>query len=79
MNNPLIENINYIHTTTLGEQRIKNNLGHYDIDVVYWCKLRILDKNSRIERIGKNWYIHATDCIITINASSYTIITCHSL
>lgn len=30
-----------------------------------------------IERHGKNWYVHTDGCVITVNASSYTIITCH--
>lgn len=30
-----------------------------------------------IERRGKNWYISTDNCIITVNAYSYTIITAH--
>ena len=77
MKNVLIDNIGKIHTTEMGIGRIKRNLGLGDIDAVEWCRERILDKNARIERNGKNWYVMIDDSIITVNASSYTIITAH--
>ena len=77
MNNALIENISRVHTTEMGVGRIKNNLGLGAVDVVEWCRERILDKNARIERNGKNWYVIIDDSVITVNASSYTIITAH--
>lgn len=72
----LIQNINKIHTTEMGVGRISRNL---DItgDVVEYCKKKILKDESVVERKGKNYYIHVDDCIITVNASSYTIITAH--
>ena len=73
----LIKNIDKIHTTDMGVDRIRRNLGLGDVDVVSWCKERVLDKTSIKERQGKNWYVRADGCVITINASSYTIITCH--
>ena len=33
--------------------------------------------NAVITRSGKNWYVNIDNCIITINAYSYTIITAH--
>jgi hypothetical protein len=30
-----------------------------------------------MERRGKNWYVSAENCVITVNAHSYTIITAH--
>ncbi len=77
MENILIENIDSIHTTDMGVDRIRRNLGLGDIDVVVWCKRKILDPDAVIERQGKNWYVHIDGCVITVNASSYTIITCH--
>lgn len=72
----LIQNINKIHTTEMGVGRISRNL---DItgDVVEYCKNKILKDESVVERKGKNYYVHVDDCIITVNASSYTIITAH--
>ena len=73
----LLSNLNKIHTTKLGIERIKRNL-YLDVDdVVYWCKQKVQDKNSVIIRKGKNWYVSVDDCVITINAYSYTIITAH--
>ena len=77
--NDLIENIDKLHTTEMGTQRIKRNLQLETEDAVQWCKARILDKNAAIERIGKNWYVVAENCKITVNAHSYTIITAHKL
>ncbi|MBD5460625.1 MAG: DUF3781 domain-containing protein [Lachnospiraceae bacterium] len=76
MNN-LIENIDKLHTTEMGIERIKRNLQIETDDVVQWCRVHILDKNAAIERTGKNWYVTIDNCRITINAHSYTIITAH--
>lgn len=75
----LIENIDALHTTELGAERIKRNLQIETDDVVQWSKERILDKEAKIERIGKNWYITTGACKITVNAHSYTIITAHKV
>lgn len=77
--NDLIENIDLLHTTEMGVERIKRNLQFKTDDVVQWCKARILDKDAKMERIGKNWYIVAGECKITVNAYSYTIITAHKV
>lgn len=77
MTNALLENLDRIHTTEMGVDRIRRNMSLGNIDVVSWCKEKILDKNAEIERRGKNWYVQDNDCIITVNASSYTIITVH--
>ena len=77
MENVLIENIDSVHTTDMRVDIIRRNLGLGDSDVVAWCKGKILDTNAIIEKQGKNWYVHIDGYIITVNASSYTIITCH--
>ena len=77
MTNALLENLDRVHTTEMGVDRIRRNMKLGDIDVVSWCKEKILDKSAEIERRGKNWYVHDNECIITVNASSYTIITVH--
>ena len=75
--NELIENIDKVHTTEMGIERIKRNLSLKTDNVVYWCKDKILNDCAIIERKGKNWYVHIDNCIITVNAYSYTIITAH--
>ncbi|MDE6501563.1 MAG: DUF3781 domain-containing protein [Ruminococcus sp.] len=77
--NSLIENIGKLHTTEMGEERIKRNLQIETDNIVEWCIDKILDKNAETERIGKNWYISVKGCRITVNANSYTIITAHKI
>ncbi|SFW12088.1 DUF3781 domain-containing protein [Ruminococcus flavefaciens] len=77
MNSELINNIDKLHTTELGEVRIKRNLSLECSDTVKWCRYRILSPEAVIGRRGKNWYITVNGCIITVNAYSYTIITAH--
>ena len=79
MKNDLIENIEKLHTTAMGRDRIRRNLslGEDVGDVVAWCRKRILDDSAIITRRGKNWYVTIDGCIITVNAYSYTIITAH--
>ena len=73
----LLDNIDNLHTTPMGIDRIRRNLGLGKIDVVEWCKSKILDPLAVIQRQGKNWYITIDGSIITVNAGSYTIITVH--
>jgi hypothetical protein len=77
MSNVLIDNIDKVHTTEMGVDRIRKNLGLDNVDVVEWCRTKILDRNADITRQGKNWYVRIDGCVITVNASSYTIITAH--
>ena len=77
MSNVLIDNIEKVHTTEMGVGRIRRNLCLDNVDVVEWCKTKILDRNADITRQGKNWYVRIDGCVITVNASSYTIITAH--
>ena len=75
----LLENLDKIHTTPMGIERIRRNLA-FDAevsDVVAWCRERICDERCEITRNGKNWYCKIDGCIISVNAYSYTIITAH--
>ena len=73
----LLQNLDKLHTTELGVMRIKKNLALDTDNVVEWCKAKIISENASVLRNGKNWYINIDDCIITVNAYSYTIITAH--
>lgn len=75
--NELITNIDKLHTTELGTERIKKNLVLTCADPVVWCKDKILDSRTVIERKGKNWYAVIDDCVITVNAYNFCIITAH--
>lgn len=75
--NELLDNINMIHTTPMGIDRIKRNLKIDVEDVVIFIKEKLLNKECKIYRKGKNYYASIDNIIITINAYSYTIITAH--
>ena len=74
--NDIIINIDKMHTTKLGIERIKKNL-NIKHDVIKYCQNIILNPNSIIYKKGKNWYCKLDNIIITINSYSYTIITAH--
>ena len=78
MTNDLIENINKIHSTELGIIRVKRNLELKTNDIINYCKKFII-KADNINKKGKNWYVYKEDCIITINANSYAVITAHRI
>lgn len=71
----LLSNIDKVHTTKLGIDRIKKNLKIDTDDVVEWCKNKVLDQNCNIYKQRKNWYCEVDNVKITINSYSYTIIT----
>ncbi|MDR0963849.1 MAG: DUF3781 domain-containing protein [Clostridium sp.] len=70
--------IEKLHTTPMGIDRIRRNLSLDIEDVVTWCKeaVRTTD-TSAIYRQGKNWYVTGDGFVLTINAHSHTIITAH--
>lgn len=73
----LLDNIDKIHTTKMGVDRIKRNLKIDSDDVVKYCKNKMLDKKCNIYKQGKNWYCEVENIKITINSYSYTTITAH--
>lgn len=77
----LVKNIRRIDITDMAIDRVKKNIEtETEIDdVIGWAKAQILDKNAVIERAGKNWYVTANGYKITVNASTYTIITAHRI
>ena len=76
--NDLLTHLDQLHTTELGQIRIRKNLHLNVLDVVSWCKETI--KNSDIIfGLGKNWYVYHNGIVLTINAHSLTIITAHKI
>lgn len=73
----LLNNLDKLHTTIMGVERIKKNLKTNTEDVVDYCKSIIEDSECLIYRQGKNWFCQKDNIIITVNAHSYTIITAH--
>ena len=75
----LLSNLDKLHTTALGIERIKKNISLDVEDVVNWCREEIEKNNACISRKGKNWYISVDKFKITVNAYSFTIITAHKI
>ena len=73
----LLNNLDKVHTTEMGVDRIKRNIEVDVDDIVAYCIDKIKQENAVIERKGKNYYVTVDGIIITVNASSYTIITAH--
>ncbi len=73
----LLSNIDKVHSTEMGIDRIKKNLKLDTNDVAQYCKNIVLDKNCNIYKQGKNWYCETNNIVVTINSYSYTIITAH--
>lgn len=73
----LLDNLDKVHSTPLGIERIKRNLSLDEEDIISWCINKMKNNNCIIYRKGKNWYVEIDNFILTINAYSYTIITAH--
>ena len=74
----LIENIDKFHTTEMGVGRIQRNLG-IDEEPVNYCISKLKQDNAEVVKEGKNYYVTVDSCTITINSSSFTIITAHKV
>lgn len=68
-----------LHTTELGQMRIRRNLGLPEVDAVELCRKLIADGNVQIQRKGKNYYVMASGVSMTVNTGSMTIITAHKI
>ncbi|MGI5972431.1 MAG: DUF3781 domain-containing protein [Oscillospiraceae bacterium] len=77
MDNDLLANLDKLHTTEMGIDRMKRNLKIDEADVVKYCYGMILNPKAFIQWKGKNWYVYIENVKITVNAHSYTIITAH--
>ena len=73
----LLLNIDKIHTIKIRITRIQKNLKINTCDVIDYCKSKILDKKCKLYKQGKNSHCEIDNLRITINSSSYTIITAH--
>lgn len=76
--NDLILNVDKLHTTKLGIERINRNVKLQSLEVISWCQ-NAVENADYIMRKGKNWYVYKDGIAITVNAHSYTIITAHKI
>ena len=75
----LLDNLDRLHTTELGEVRIRKNVNINNEDVVSYLKDKIMDKDSLIYKNGKNYYCEIDGIRITVNSYNFCIITAHQL
>ena len=77
--------IEKLHTTPLGVERIKRNLDLQAEDIAQWVKEVVKTAWTKekggavLVGVGKNWYAYKDGVVITINAKSHTIITAHKI
>ena len=75
----ILENIEKIHTTELGVQRIKKNIcrpaEETEVELISFCKLLIEAPDCNIEKRGKNWYCRKDNIELTVNSYNFCIIT----
>ena len=76
MKDELLNHINELHTTELGEKRIKDNLKIYS-NVIDYVKKILLNNESIVYKKGKNYYVELYGFKITINSYNYSVITAH--
>ena len=74
----ITDNIDKLHITQLGAERIKRNMKLECADVVLWCKEAVKSADIIIGQ-GKNWYVYRGGDVITVNRHSCTIITAHKI
>lgn len=78
----LLANLDKIHTTAMGADRIRKNLNLDQIavpDVVDYCKETIRQLDCLIYQNGKNFYCETENIRLTIHARNFTIITAHEM
>ena len=73
----LLNSLDKLHTTKLGEERIRKNIGENVPNVIEWAKTQITRSDADIKRVGKNYQVTAGRYRITVNAGSLTLITAH--
>ena len=76
--NDLTKNLDKLHTTKLGQMRIKKNIGLDTDGVIPWCK-KAIRKADIIIGQGKNDYVYYSGVVLTVNANSFTVITAHKI
>lgn len=67
-----------LHTTVMGAERLRRNLGLHDLSddkLMTAIRQLVSDPAATIERRGKNYYVTSRGSLVTINASSHTVIT----
>lgn len=72
------QDIEKIHTTPRGAERIARNLHLQEADLVAWCKDAVRNADIMF-LLGKNWYVYRGGNVLTIHVRRFTVITAHPL
>lgn len=73
----LLANIEKIHTTELGEERLIKNLKLTNKNPIRYVKELLRNSRSHVYKKGKNFYCEYNHTRLTINADTFTVITAH--
>ena len=74
----LINNLEKLHITKLGRERVIDNLClEYQSDVTSYVKNIILNEDIEVSKKGSNLIVKTYNYEITINSRTFTIITAH--
>lgn len=73
----LLANLDKIHTTELGEERLLKNLKLANKNPIRYVKELLKNPKSYIYKKGKNYYSEYNHIRLTINAKTFTVITAH--
>ncbi|MCH5180697.1 MAG: DUF3781 domain-containing protein [Erysipelotrichales bacterium] len=77
--NILINNLDKIHTTELGYQRIAKTMKLENEECIKKIKELINDCNAKVTKEGKNYYLLHNNLKVTINSYNYCVITAHNI
>ncbi|MCH5172236.1 MAG: DUF3781 domain-containing protein [Erysipelotrichales bacterium] len=77
--NLLLSDVDKIHTTELGYQRIRKVIKLSDAQLINYIKDIVKNSETIITKRGKNYYIYFENMRITINSYNYCVITAHSI
>ncbi|HBB05501.1 MAG TPA: conjugal transfer protein [Firmicutes bacterium] len=73
----LLANIERIHATERGEERLIQNLKLANRNPIRYVKDVLRNPKSHVYKKGKNFYCEYNHVRLTINASTFTMITAH--
>ena len=75
----LLDNLDRLSALEPAKERIRENLGLGDADVVEYCKEMLSRQDCTVSGMGQNRMCRVGNVIISLNVCSYMIITAHVL
>ena len=78
-NNILLSHLDEIHTTDLGYRRIAKATDMPGNIFIDYIKDIVKKSETKITKIGKNYYLYFKNLKVTINSYNYCVITVHTI